>query len=74
MSRERLHHLTCDQGRWELRLTLEAGPKFVGDKVRVKLGKLDEETAILVRDKIIRAFEKAGMKVGMRKQRRRAPF
>lgn len=69
---DRLHHLSRDtRGRWEMRVTLNRGKLITGEPFRMKLGKCSEAEAIRRRDRQLRTLDRTGVKVKLRKQKRK---
>ncbi|WP_200273527.1 hypothetical protein [Luteolibacter pohnpeiensis] len=67
-----LHHLVWDKhrGKWEVRLTINLGTKVVGKRIVNKLSTADPEEAKKLRDVIIRSYEKLGLTLCDRRQKR----
>ena len=55
------HHLRKKpSGYWQLRVTIDRGPKLVGQRVILGLGTHDAEEARKRRDVVLAGFKKAG--------------
>lgn len=69
------HHLSLDRskGTWKIRLTLTRDAEKVGERVTIALGRCDEITALLLRDKVIEGFTKAGVPFASRLQKAKNP-
>lgn len=64
----RMHGLSWDtsKGTFRLRVTLDVGKKVVGKRLQFLLPTSDTHTAIVMRDSIIRGYQKLGLKVTTR--------
>lgn len=58
-----MHHLACVNGVWALRVTLEGTRQLVGQRIKISLGTGDIVQAKRTRDKILQAFQSAGVKI-----------
>lgn len=67
------HHLTYEpsKNRWVLRLTVDMGPKVVGKRLRINLGRTTSEIAKAQREAVYRAYEVVGLTVRDRVMRPR---
>lgn len=67
------NHLYFDKAknRFNLRFTVDLGPKVIGKRVSVKLNTKDLRKAIELRDHIIKAFRALGLTVRPRVQKRK---
>jgi len=69
------HHLFFDnqKKKWELRVTVDMGPKVVGKRVRVLFKAPDLFIAMIKRDAICEAFKALGLKIKPRLQKQTKP-
>ena len=56
----RRHHLRLKGGIWQLRITLDRGPKFTGKRRVISLRTRDLDAAIAKRDRILSQLRVAG--------------
>lgn len=65
------HHLHWEDGRgWVLRFTVEINKKMVGKRIKVRLRTRDLTEAIARRELIVSQYQRLGLKIANRKQRR----
>lgn len=69
---ERLHGLSWDsaRNRWDLRVTVDAGKKVVGKRLRMKLKTKEAAVAIQVKEGVVEALTQLKLKVRQRIQKR----
>ena len=50
-----------DRGTYRMRVTIDRGPKFTGERIIIPLATSDKQTARMMRDAVLSALHKSGV-------------